>query len=96
MRLNYVRPYRFCALTYRNVTPDFENLKYRRIPYNMIIKVTEFIRIDILVCQSQPLFLTHPLILEILSNYGPAHSMFRCVRVHFHLLNFIHLQMSRR
>ena len=50
MRLNYVRPYKFCALTYRNVTPHFENLKYRRIPYNMIIKVTEFIRIHIVVC----------------------------------------------
>ena len=43
LRLNYVRPDEFCALTYRNVTPQFENLKYRRIPYNMIIKVTEFI-----------------------------------------------------
>ena len=49
MGLNYVRPDKFCALTYRNVTPHFENLKYRRIPYNMIIEVTEFIRIDIVV-----------------------------------------------
>ena len=49
-RLNYVRPDEFCALTYRNVTSHFENLKYRRIPYNIITKVTEFIMIDILVC----------------------------------------------
>ena len=68
MRLNYVRPYKFCALTYRNVTPDFENLKYRRIPYNMIIKVTEFIRIDILVCQSQPLFFDSPFIIIIIKS----------------------------
>ena len=50
-KLNNVRPDEFCALTYRNVAPHFDNLKYRRIPYNIIIKVTEFIRIDILVCQ---------------------------------------------
>ena len=41
--LNYVRPDEFWVLTYRNVTPRLENLKYRRIPYNMIIKVTELI-----------------------------------------------------
>ena len=52
--LNCVRP-EFCASTYRNVTPHFENLKYRRIPYNMIIKVTEFIRIGIVdSCVSKP------------------------------------------
>ena len=41
LRLNYVRSDKFFALTYRNVTPHFENLKYMRIPYNMIIKVIE-------------------------------------------------------
>ena len=34
--------------------PHSENLKYRRIPYNMIIRVTEFIS------KPAPLFLTHP------------------------------------
>ena len=33
---------------------------YRRLPQNMI-KVTKLIRIDIVECWSQPLFLTHPL-----------------------------------
>ena len=56
----YVRPDKFCALTYRTATPHFENLQYRRIPYNMIIKVTEFIKIDIVVCQSQPPFFDSP------------------------------------
>ena len=63
--------FEFCALTYRNVTPHFDNLKYRRIPYNIIIKVTEFIRIDIVLCQSQPLFFDSPF-----SN-ADSHSMFK-------------------
>ena len=43
------------VLILRNVTPHFENLKYRRIPYKMSIKVNS-IRIAIVVCQKHLLF----------------------------------------
>ena len=50
---------------YRNVTPHFENLKYRRLPKNIVL-VTEFMRIDIVECQSQPVFFDSPFTLLLL------------------------------
>ena len=41
IKLKYLR----AVLNYRHVTPNFENLRHRRSPPNMI-RITELIRID--------------------------------------------------
>ena len=67
----------FPKSNYQNLKLIFEKLKYRRIPYNMIIKVTKFIKIgfDIIELISNSIYSVFSIVLSHFFVHQPPSSI---------------------